>query len=137
MYDYESNISWIMEVYEQLFKAKQSRHCLWNCYASIHGVLTQSELYQSYTIDLMTQCRYRDDLVVATFLTGLETSTSFQIRGLILSDTPLPTLTKTFSSTLRVNQDSSFAITCTSPLCIIRLYNIAIFPFQGKGALHI
>ena len=32
--------------------------------------------------------------------------------------------------------DSSFAITCTSPLCIIWLSSIAIFQFQGKWALQ-
>ena len=40
MYGYESNISQIVEVYEQLFKAKQSWYYLQDYYASICGLLT-------------------------------------------------------------------------------------------------
>ena len=58
MYDYESNISWIVEVYKQLFKSKQSGCHLEDYYVSIHGLLTQLELYKPYMIDLMTQHRY-------------------------------------------------------------------------------
>ena len=45
MYGYESNVSQIVEVYEQLFKVKQLGCRLQDYYASIHGLLTQLELY--------------------------------------------------------------------------------------------
>ena len=35
MYGYETNISRIIELYVEFFKAKQSRHCLQDYYASI------------------------------------------------------------------------------------------------------
>ena len=83
MYDYESNISWTIEVYEQLFKAKQLRNCVQDYYASIRGLLTQLELYQPFMIDLITQHGYREELIVDIFLSSLDT------------------LAMTFSSTLR------------------------------------
>ena len=65
MYGYESNV---VEVYEQLFKAKQSRRRLQDYYANISGLLTQLERYQSYTTDLTTQHCYREELIVIIFL---------------------------------------------------------------------
>ena len=63
MYGYESNVSWIVKVYEQLFKAKQLGRRLQDYYASIHGLFTKLELYQPYTTNLMTQWHYREELV--------------------------------------------------------------------------
>ena len=40
MYGYESNISWIVEVCEQLIKAKWSGCRLQNYYVNIHGLLS-------------------------------------------------------------------------------------------------
>ena len=60
----------------KLFKAKLSRCRLQDYYVSIHGLLTQLELYQPYATNLMTQCRDREDLAVAIFLGGLNTSIS-------------------------------------------------------------
>ena len=62
MYSYESNISWIVEVSEQLFKAKQSGRRLRDYYASIHGLFTELELYRPYRTNLMTQRHYREEL---------------------------------------------------------------------------
>ena len=75
-YGYESNISQIIEVYEQLFKAKQSAHCLQDYYVSTHGLLTQLEMYKLYTIDLTTQHCYREELATTIFLASLDTSIS-------------------------------------------------------------
>ena len=52
MYGYESIISRIVEVYEQLFKVNQLGCCLQDYYAKICGLLTQLELYQPYMTDL-------------------------------------------------------------------------------------
>ena len=78
MYVYKSNISWIIELYEQFFKEKKLGGHSQDYYASIRGLLTQLELYHLYTIDLTTQHHYREELVVVIFLAGLETLT-FQI----------------------------------------------------------
>ena len=79
MYVYESNISRFVEVYEQLFKTKQLGCRPQDYYVSICGLLIQLELYQPYTTDLTTQRRYREELVVAIFLGGLDTLISSQI----------------------------------------------------------
>ena len=100
IYRYESNISRIVEVYEQLFKVKQSRHRLQDNYANISGLLTQLKLYQPYTADLINQSCYQEELDFAIFLGGLDTSISSQIWGSILSESCLLTLATTFSSAL-------------------------------------
>ena len=79
MYGYESNIFQIVQVYQKLFKVKKSGHHLQDCYANIYGLLTQLELYNPYIIDLTNQHRYREELVVAIFLRGLDTLISSQI----------------------------------------------------------
>ena len=122
MYGCESNIYHTVEVYEQLFKAKQSGHRLQGYYANIHGLLTQLELYQPYTTGLTTQRRYREELVVDIFLPGLDTLISSLIQGSILSKTHLLTLTITFSSTLRVLAGTPVLPSAVSPLTLHHCY---------------
>ena len=95
MYGYESNISRIIEVYEQLLNAKQLGHHVLEYYANICGLLTQLELYQPDKNDLMTQRCCREDLTIAIFLVGLDNSTSS-----ILREAHLLTVAKSFSSTI-------------------------------------
>ena len=58
---------------------KQSGHHLQEYYVNTRGFQTQLELYQPYKIDLITQSRYQEELVVAIFLGGLDTLISSQI----------------------------------------------------------
>ena len=79
MYGYESNISRIIEVNEQLFKEKKLGRRLQDYYASIHGLLNQFEQYQPYAIGHTIQRFYREELVIFIFLGGLDTLISSQI----------------------------------------------------------
>ena len=79
MYGYESNITRIIEVNEQFFKAKKLGRRLQDYYARIHGLLNQFEQYQPYTIGRTTQRCYWEELVIFIFLGGLDTLISSQI----------------------------------------------------------
>ena len=61
------------------YMSSRSRH---NTCASIHGVLSQLELYQPYMTDLTTERHCLKDLVVVIFLSGLDTSISSHFEDL-------------------------------------------------------
>ena len=104
-------------------------------YANIHGLLPQLKLYQSYMIDLTSQRHYREELVVAIFLGGLDTSISSQIQGSILSKTHLLSLSTTFSYALWVSNGTPL-LPSLAPLSLSSSNSMAFLSSNSKGKGH-
>ena len=71
MYRYVKNISRIFEVYEQIFTLKMEDSLVQDHFASLRALLDELDLYQPLTSDIATMRRYRMELAITAYLSGL------------------------------------------------------------------
>ena len=74
MYSNEHNISRVVDLYEKSFSLRQDGYSLSDYYSELKGTLDELDFYQPHVLDLKVLHQYRDELVVANFISGLDTS---------------------------------------------------------------
>ena len=84
MYANKSNVSKTVPLYEDLFTCKQGSRSLQAYYGAIEAIFTNLAVYQPPSIDTETLARYKDELRVGAFLSGLRPELADMIRGQVL-----------------------------------------------------
>jgi len=76
MYDNEKSLSRVFEIYERLFEVKQGNRSVPEFFGKHKGI-DELEMHQPAVTDAAILRRYRQDLAVSKFLSGL----SFSLRS--------------------------------------------------------
>ena len=71
MYDNEKNSSRVFEIYERLFELKHGDRFVPEFYGELEGLIDELDMHQPSVTDVATLRRYRQDLAVSKFLSGL------------------------------------------------------------------
>ena len=71
-------------------------------YRKLKSLIDELEMHQHAVTNATTLRRYRRDLTVSKFLSGMSLSLRSQVRGQILKGDNIPTLTATFSRVMHV-----------------------------------
>ena len=102
MYANQTNIGRVVEIFETLLTLKQGDLSLQAHFGRMQSLIQEVNLYQPPTIDLVTLKRYRAELCVSIYLSGLRPSIASQLRGSLLFGDHVPSITTIFSAALRV-----------------------------------
>jgi len=107
MYENEKNPSRVFDIYECLFEFKQGYRSVPEFHGELKNLIDELEIHQSAVTDAVTlREEYHQDLVVSKFLSGLSPSLWSWVRGQILEEDNIPTLTATFSKIMRVSTEA-------------------------------
>ena len=71
MYGNEKNTSRVFEIYERLFELKHGDRFVPEFYGELEGLIDELDMHQPPVTDVATLRRYRQDLAVSKFLSGL------------------------------------------------------------------
>jgi len=74
MYGNEKNLSRVFKIYERLFELKQGDKSMPEFYSELKSLIDELEMHQPAVTDAATLRRYRQDLTVSKFLSGLSPS---------------------------------------------------------------
>ena len=102
MYDNQTNVGRVVEMFETLLTLKQGDLSLQAHFGRMQALIQEVDLYLPPTIDLVTLKRYHVELYAGIYLSGLHPSIASQFRGSLLSGDHVPGITTIFSTALRV-----------------------------------
>ena len=122
------NPSRVFEIYERLFELKHGDRSVPEFYGELKGLIDELEMHQPSVTDAVTLWRYRQDLAVSKFLSGLSLTLRFLVRDQILGGDSIPTLNATFSRVMRV---STGADVCSAS----SIEQSAIVSGRGRGVV--
>jgi hypothetical protein len=105
---HQSNVSQVYEMYEKIFTTKQSGKPLSEYYSTLKNLWNQLLQYRPFTTDLEQQKHHREEFMIASLFSGLDSD----LRGFkdqILASETLPTAANAYSRLLRssLGQNSS------------------------------
>jgi len=84
VYENKKNPSGVFEIYERLFELKQGDQSVPEFYRELKSLIDKLEMHQRAVSDAATLKRYRQDLTVYKFSSGLSPSMRSRVRGQIL-----------------------------------------------------
>ena len=116
---YEQNISRAFEVYEQIFTLKMGDSSIQQHFSSLRSLLEELDLYQPLT-DITTMRRYREELAVAAYLSGLALQLSSQVWGHVHGSDSTPSLESTFARILRISIGTPTSTSDHSAMAVTR-----------------
>ena len=102
IYADQTNINRVVEIFETLLTLKQGDLSLQAHFGCMLALIQEVDLYQPPTTDLVMLKRYRAELYVGIYLSGLRPSIASQLRGSLLSGDHAPGITTIFPDALRV-----------------------------------
>ncbi|XP_039139827.1 uncharacterized protein LOC120277136 [Dioscorea cayenensis subsp. rotundata] len=126
-YGNENNISRVFELYEQLFTARQGDRTAPQFFTHIRSLLDELDIYQPLVLDLATLRRYRNEVAVIAYLSGLPVEMQNQVKGSILSSERMPDLAVVYARVLRLSSTS------TSPSPVVSSDQSALLASRGRG----
>jgi len=89
-----------------MFELKQGDRFVPEFYGKLKSLIDKLKMHQTTVTDASTLRRYRHNLAVSKFISGLSPSLRSLVRGYILGEDRILTLAATFSRVMRVSTEA-------------------------------